>query len=274
MPASWCVLKLMRGLLMLANCRLTVGESQSLPCASWRWVGVLLLWPTDCAHLRYPMQKLPAAPASSCIHVGCVSSCMQLIRRHELTHPAPAAGSQLSPSPPNCSWRGASLTPVHDVVLHLCVLQIIFALIAFAAAASLYNTHGYKYSFVQFMVFTGVMGFLIAIFYAIVHCVEGLRRTFSGVVEVFVSALWVIFWLAAAASFAAYMPCKYKDADMGDISKCDLFLASQAFGWLSWLLWMGSLLFAIIDMRQGEGLTGGGCTVVSSRCLISLRGML
>jgi hypothetical protein len=36
-----------------------------------------------------------------------------------------------------------------------------------------------------------------------------------------------------------------------------VFLASQAFAWLSWLLWIGSLLISIIDMRQGEGLTGG-----------------
>jgi hypothetical protein len=107
------------------------------------------------------------------------------------------------------------------------------------------------------MVFTGVMGFLIAIFYAIVSCVEGLKRTFSGVVEVFVSALWVIFWLAAAASFAAFQPCKVKDANLREIDQCSTFLASQAFAWLSWLLWMGSLLIAIVDMRQGEGLTGG-----------------
>lgn len=137
-------------------------------------------------------------------------------------------------------------------------LQIVFALIAFAAAASLYNSYeGYKVSFVQFMVFTGVMGFLISIFYAIVCCVEGLKRTFSGLIEVMVNALWVIFWLAAAASFAAYQPCKIKDAEFLKFSKCDVFLASQAFAWLSWFLWIGSLWISIIDMRNGEGLTGG-----------------
>lgn len=138
-----------------------------------------------------------------------------------------------------------------------CPPQIVFALIAFAAAASLYNSYDYKYSFVQFMVFTGVMGFLIAIFYAIVSCVEGLKRTFSGLLEVLVNVLWVIFWLAAAASFAAYQPCKIKDADTRQFTKCDVFLASQAFGWLSWFLWIGSLMISIIEMRNGEGLTGG-----------------
>lgn len=136
--------------------------------------------------------------------------------------------------------------------------QIVFALIAFAAAASLYNGYeGYKVSFVQFMVFTGVMAFLISIFYAIVSCVEGLKRTFSGLIEVMVNTLWVIFWMAAAASFAAYQPCKIKDADLRMISKCDVFLASQAFAWLSWFLWIGSLWISIIEMRNGEGLTGG-----------------
>jgi hypothetical protein len=142
--------------------------------------------------------------------------------------------------------------------LGLRVVEILFALIAFAAAASLYNKYeGYKASFVQFMVFTGVMGFLIAIFYAIVCCVEGLKRTFSGLLEVIVNTLWVIFWLAAAASFAAYQPCKLKDADWVKVSKCDVFLASQAFAWLSWFLWMGSLWISVIEMRNGEGLTGG-----------------
>jgi hypothetical protein len=137
-------------------------------------------------------------------------------------------------------------------------VQIVFALIAFAAAASLYNgTATYKVTEVQFMVFTGVMAFLLAIFYAIVSCVEGLKRTFSGVLEVMVNGLWCIFWLAAAASFAAYPKCKVGDADLKKFTRCDVFLASQAFAWLSWFLWLGSLLIAVIEMRRGEGLTGG-----------------
>lgn len=107
------------------------------------------------------------------------------------------------------------------------------------------------------MVFTGVTGFLIAIFYAIVCCVEGLKRTFSGVAEVFVNALWVVFWVAAAASFAAYQPCKPKNIQVDVFSKCDVFLASEAFAWLSWFLWIASLGISIVEMRRGEGLTGG-----------------
>lgn len=150
----------------------------------------------------------------------------------------------------NCS-RPPVVLPVAPL------LQIVFALIAFAAAASLYNSYDYRFSFVQFMVFTGVMGFLIAIFYSIVCCVEGLKRTFSGVLEVMINALWVIFWLAAAASFAAYQPCKIKDADYRTVTKCDVFLASQAFAWLSWFLWIGSFIISVMEMRSGEGLTGG-----------------
>lgn len=159
-----------------------------------------------------------------------------------------------------CWWCGLPGIPASNTccsVLSLC-LQIVFALIAFAAAASLYNgTEAYKVAKVQFMVFTGVMAFLLAIFYAIVSCVEGLKRTFSGVLEVMVNGLWVIFWLAAAASFAAYPECKYAEADTRKLTRCDVFLASQAFAWLSWFLWIGSLLIAIIEMRRGEGLTGG-----------------
>jgi hypothetical protein len=147
---------------------------------------------------------------------------------------------------------------LHVTKLGLRIVEIVFALIAFAAAASLYNSYDfYKVSFVQFMVFTGVMGFLISLFYSIVSCVEGLKRTFSGLIEVILNVLWVIFWLAAAASFAAYQPCKVKDATFVAITKCDVFIASQAFAWLSWFLWIGSLWISIMEMRSGEGLTGG-----------------
>lgn len=179
------------------------------------------------------MQQLSGTPW---VYPGLVQACWAL-----LCWPSPW---QAPPAASNCSCCA--------------VLQIVFALIAFAAAASLYNGYeDYKVSFVQFMVFTGVMGFLIAIFYAIVCCVEGLKRTFSGLLEVMANALWVIFWLAAAASFAAYQPCKIKDADYAKITKCDVFLASQAFAWLSWFLWIGSLMISVIEMRNGEGLTGG-----------------
>eukprot|EP00878_Enallax_costatus_P022824 GHUV01024248.1.p1 GENE.GHUV01024248.1~~GHUV01024248.1.p1 ORF type:complete len:177 (+),score=47.95 GHUV01024248.1:32-532(+) len=147
---------------------------------------------------------------------------------------------------------------VSKLVLRLA--QIVFALIAFAAAASLnQNWPSLDMSIisaVRFMVFTGVTAFLLAIFYAIVCCVEGLKRTFSGLVEVLVNGLWVVFWLAAAASFAAYQPCKVKDFDWR-YNRCDVFIAAQAFAWLSWLMWIASLAISIIEMRRGEGFSGG-----------------
>lgn len=149
----------------------------------------------------------------------------------------------------------ASCMNVSKLILR--IVQIIFALISFAAAASLFNQYGLRTSYVQFMVFTGVMAFLIAIFYAIVCCVEGLKRTFSGLVEVIINGLWVIFWLAAAASFAAYQYCKPRAFNPAVFSKCDIFLTSQAFAWLSWFLWIASFIISIIEMRRGEGVTGG-----------------
>lgn len=107
------------------------------------------------------------------------------------------------------------------------------------------------------MVFTGVMAFLIAIFYSVVCCVEGLKRTFSGAVEAIISGLWVIFWLASAGSFAAFAPCRARNVEFRTFTKCDVFLASQAFAWLSLFLWIGSFSIAVIEMRRGEGITGG-----------------
>lgn len=203
-------------------------------------VGHVSLLPQPAQHCREPapaqpssMQQLSGMPW---VYPGLVQACWALLCWPSPREPPFAAS--------NCSCCA--------------VPQIVFALIAFAAAASLYNGYDdYKVSFVQFMVFTGVMGFLIAIFYAIVSCVEGLKRTFSGLLEVMANTLWVIFWLAAAASFAAYQPCKIKDADYAKFTKCDVFLASQAFAWLSWFLWIGSLMISVIEMRNGEGLTGG-----------------
>lgn len=104
------------------------------------------------------------------------------------------------------------------------------------------------------MVFTGVMAFLIAIFYSAVSCAEGLQPTFSGTfIEVGVTAIWVIFWLAAAASFASYRACSPRQIKTTQLTFCDVFLASQAFAWLSWLLWIISLVIAVVEMRRGSG---------------------
>lgn len=107
------------------------------------------------------------------------------------------------------------------------------------------------------MVFTGVTAFLLALFYMFVYVKEGLQRTFKGMTEIIVNALWTLFWLAAAASFAAAPLCKAGQYDFTQITSCDSFLASQAFAWLSFLLWIGSLIISIVDHRNGEGIAGG-----------------
>ena len=135
-----------------------------------------------------------------------------------------------------------------------CRLQVVFALIAFAVAAWLNNNAvGIPYPQVRFMIFTGVTAFLLALFYSVVSCVEGLQRTFWGIIEVVINALWVIFWMAGAGSFAAYSGCK---PDIQAMNECDKLYASQAFAWLSWLLWIGSLVISVVDWRRGEGITG------------------
>jgi hypothetical protein len=40
-------------------------------------------------------------------------------------------------------------------------------------------------------------------------------------------------------------------------SNCDALLASSAFAWMSVILWIPSLVLAVIDLRRGDGVTGG-----------------
>jgi predicted neutral ceramidase superfamily lipid hydrolase len=138
--------------------------------------------------------------------------------------------------------------------LALRIIEIVFALISFAAAASLFNSWALRAPYVQFMVFTGVMAFIIAIFFSAVSCTEGLQPTFSGtLIEVIINAIWVVFWLAAAGSFADHAPCSPRDVQTTAFTRCNTFLASEAFAWLSWLLWIASLVVAVVEMRRGSG---------------------
>lgn len=147
-----------------------------------------------------------------------------------------------------------AMSPWHRGKLALRIMQVIFALISFASAASLFNSWTLRASYVQFMVFVGVTAFILGIFYAAVSCAEGLQPTFSGnIIEIAVNTLWVIFWLAAAASFASYAPCSPKQIKVLEFSFCDVFLASEAFAWLSWFLWIASLILAVVEMRRGGG---------------------
>ena len=96
-------------------------------------------------------------------------------------------------------------------------------------------------------------------FYAAVSCSEGLQRTFWGVVEAVVNSVWTVFFLAAAGAYAADGRCKPSDVDItSPFTECGAFVASQAFAWLSLLLWLPTLVISIVDTRRGEGLTGGG----------------
>jgi hypothetical protein len=78
-------------------------------------------------------------------------------------------------------------------------------------------------------------------------------------VEVAVNVLWVIFWMSAAGAYAAFEKCKPSQIDVLEpFAYCNAILASQAFAWMSWLLWIPSLAISVVDMRRGEGITGGG----------------
>jgi hypothetical protein len=71
--------------------------------------------------------------------------------------------------------------------------------------------------------------------------------------------VWALFWMAAAAAYAADQRCKPSQIDPSNPwGFCTQLLTSQGCAWLSWLLWMGSLALAVVDWRRGEGLGGGG----------------
>jgi hypothetical protein len=107
-------------------------------------------------------------------------------------------------------------------------------------------------------VFVGVTGWLIAMFYAVVSCAEGLQRFFWGIVEVAVTGLWALFWMAGSAAFAADQRCKIDDILDPFTSLCKTFVASEAFGWMSFLVTIPSLALAIVDWRRGEVRRGWG----------------
>lgn len=163
------------------------------------------------------------------------------------TPPIPNPPNHNPPSTPNQNQR---TTTTHNN-------KALFALVAFASAAYL-QTKGFRSPLVNFVVFTGVVGWLLAMLYAVVSCVEGLQRTFWGIVEVATSALWVVFWLAAAAALTADRRCKPSQLSTATpFTECNAWLAATAFAWMSLLLWIPSLGMAVVEWRRGEGLGGG-----------------
>ncbi|GBF94140.1 hypothetical protein Rsub_07127 [Raphidocelis subcapitata] len=142
--------------------------------------------------------------------------------------------------------------------LVLRVVQAVLALVAFAGAAWL-QTKGFREPPINFMVFVGVTGWLISMLYAVVSCVEGLQRVLWGIVEAGLNALWVLFWMAGGAAFAADGRCKPSQLSLDTpFTECNAFLASEAFAWMSFLLWVPSLALAVVDWRRGEGLGQSG----------------
>jgi ABC-type microcin C transport system permease subunit YejE len=131
---------------------------------------------------------------------------------------------------------------------------VLFALIAFGTAARLSDHYSTKHSAVNFMIFTGFTGFLVAFWYLVVNFVERLQRIFSGLLEIVVNALYALWFLAAAAAIVDNSNfCKIR-SEFGKSKECDYIRASAAFGFMSWLLWMGHVVPAIFDMRAGVGL--------------------
>jgi len=129
---------------------------------------------------------------------------------------------------------------------------VLLALVAFSAAAFL-QSKGFREPLINFMVFTGVVAWLISILYAVVSCVEALQRKLWGLPEMVVSSIWVLFWLCAAAAFAADGRCKPSQVSTETpFTNCNAFIAAQAFAWMSLLLWIPSLALAVVDWRRGQ----------------------
>jgi hypothetical protein len=103
------------------------------------------------------------------------------------------------------------------------------------------------------MVFTGVFAWLLAILYSVVSCVEALQRKLWGIPEMVVNSVWVLFWMAAAAAFAADGRCKPSQLDVqAPFTECNAFLAAEAFAWMSFFAWVPSLAISVIDWRRGQ----------------------
>ena len=164
-----------------------------------------------------------------------------------------------------------------------------FALIAFATAASLNgkawgylgtataNTNqinvgdapvqwnGYP-SYVGFMIFTGVTGWLLCMIFFGLYGTPKLQNARMLQADLAVSAIWTIFFLSAFAAMTAKL-----DGHCGQLfdvalsvngttqngtitsngSWCNTYKASIAFGFLSFFFWLISLVIAFLHFRKG-----------------------
>jgi hypothetical protein len=89
--------------------------------------------------------------------------------------------------------------------------------------------------------FTGLTAWLLATAYMFFYATGIAASKMLGLVDLAISAVYSIFWLAAAA---ATTPNNW-----GSTAQ-----AGTAFGYLSWLAWMPSIYFAFLDYKNGQGI--------------------
>lgn len=89
--------------------------------------------------------------------------------------------------------------------------------------------------------FTGLTAWLLTAAYMVFYATGIAASKMLGLVDLAISAVYSIFWLAAAA---ATTPNNW-----GSTAQ-----AAIAFGYLSWLAWMPSVYFAYLDYKNGQGI--------------------
>lgn len=80
------------------------------------------------------------------------------------------------------------------------VIEIVFAIVAFSTAANSFAT---AVSPAGFMIFTGVVAFLLAAFFAFAYTRSSLNAKVVGKPELAINALWILFWFSASVAMAA-----------------------------------------------------------------------
>lgn len=179
---------------------------------------------------------------------------------------------------------------------YLRLIEWVFALIAFATAASL-NKNAWGYvesstamvsgdaaqqwdgypSYVGFMIFTGVTGWLLTMIFFGLYGTPKLQNARMLQADLAVSFIWTVFFLAAASAMAAKVDNHCGSLFVVDLSSsgttcngtvdqaanstncavssnsgwCNTYKASVAFGFLSFIFWLISLGIAFIYFRKG-----------------------
>lgn len=109
---------------------------------------------------------------------------------------------------------------------------MIFAIVAFGCAADYTGT-----SYINFIMFTGVTAFVLSLVFMVAYLCDATAVRGAG--ELVVDVIWSIFWLSAAAALSAKIGSSWPSA----------LKASNAFSWMSWILWMISGVLSFLAMR-------------------------